>query len=100
MCRSYFSSIRAKAIHTVVRVYRPTKFPTDKFTELLAFDDDNDTLAFLRELNLKVDGDGKLETTTGYQAFSEAPNGSKHGNKVIEDKLIKPLPEVILFYLL
>lgn len=87
--------MRAKAIHTVVKIYRPVKFPIDKFTELLAFDDNNDTLSFLSELCLRADADGKLELISGYQAFSDLSGGSKYGNKVVEDKLTKPLSEVI-----
>jgi hypothetical protein len=66
---------------------------------LLAFNDDYDTLAFLNEMCLKADLDGKFELMPGYQAFTNLANGSKYGNQVVQNKLKKPLPQVNMFFL-
>jgi hypothetical protein len=91
--------MRAKAIHTIVKVYRPIKYPTDKLTELLAFDNEGDTLAFMRELLLQPDEDGKIQLGSGYQAFSEIVSDTyKYGCKVVDNKLSCPLAEVTVSF--
>lgn len=82
----------------MVKVVRPSNFPISKFTELLAFDNDKDTLAFMKGLELFVDGDGMIHLGENYQIYGEIDDEKTNfGCLIISSKLNGSLQEVSIF---
>lgn len=81
----------------MVKVFRQTNIPISKLTELLAFDNDQDTSSFMEALSLHIDANGAIKTGKGYQLHSDVDDEKKsYGCQVIEDKLQMSVPEVKL----
>lgn len=79
-------------MHTIVKVARPARVSVSKFTELLAFDDDIDTQAYMKSVKLYSDADGMIR----YMDDGElCDNKTKYGCRIIEEKLHEPLSIVI-----
>jgi hypothetical protein len=84
-------------MHIMIKITRPPNIPISKFTNLLAFNDDRDTLAFMKVLDLRVDGDGLIQGGSNYHPFSEIDDETTNfGCHIIQKKLDRPLPEVCI----
>lgn len=71
------------------------QIPTSKFTNILAFNNDEDTHAFMNALEMYPEADGMIRFGGEYQLFSEVSDEkTNYGCRVIEEKLGEPLSTV------